>query len=287
MIWLGQKRGYLRDYLTQLWVRASGRPIRLSEYPWLGGPAGNTQSIGKEFFVQYAKERGLEVVRTGVRGLIPNFKELGPRDDMHVVAKSVRQFYEQTSTYELDAWSDWNAFFKPFGGALAFLFSRRLQQMNVPLSPLDTSRGMTSQVVQLRDPLTGRIEQTAWIRELIGTGNVTYAGGYSVCRVPGAIHPCVKVVFPLPNGNAVVVMRVEPHPDGSLSVTSSGERFGDPGFYFTVQTGDGFARARYVRTMRETIRVYDGGDGTVRGDHVLRLWGARFLRLHYRLRVAS
>jgi hypothetical protein len=285
MIWLGKRRGYLSDYVTQLWVRSTGRRVRLSEQPWLQGPAGNTRLIGKEFFTDYAKEHGLDVIRSGTRGLIRDFEELsGPSNDLSAVATPVRHFYERTSDYELDAWSEWHGPFKPFGTLLALIFSRRLQQMNVPLSSLDTSKGMTSDVVQLRDPRTGKVVLTAWIRELVGTHNIIYAGSYSICTVPGNASPCVKVVFPLPNGNAIVIMKAEAHADGSLSVTSSGNRFGDPGFYFTVHNGCDLARARYVRTMRETIHVYQDGAGVVRGDHALRLWGVQFLQLHYRLR---
>ena len=97
-------------------------------------------------------------------------------------------------------------------------------------------------------------------------------------------HPgrCVRVVFPLQNGNAIVIMRPVAHPDGSLTLISSGEKFGSPGFYFTVHRPDGTVSARYLRAMRETIHVYES-DGGVRADHVLKLWGLTFLRLHYRL----
>ncbi|HJR62075.1 MAG TPA: hypothetical protein VJ803_00120, partial [Gemmatimonadaceae bacterium] len=40
--------------------------------------------------------------------------------------------------------------------------------------------------------------------------------------------------------------------------------------------------ARYLRALRESIHVYAATDG-VRADHVLTLFGATFLRLHYRL----
>jgi len=63
--------------------------------------------------------------------------------------------------------------------------------------------------------------------------------------------------------------------EGALTITSSGRRFGDPGFYFTVHGQR--VRARYVRTMRETIRVYPAEEaGEVRPDHILRIWGTHF-----------
>ena len=196
---------------------------------------------------------------------------------------AVAAFYTRTSEYELDSWAEWCGAFRPFGRMLAVLFSRRLQQLNVPLSGLDTSRGLTSDVVQLVDPASGAVRHTAWIRLLVGSGDVLYAGSYSLAVVPGRNGACVKVVFPLPNGNGIVLMRPVAHPDGSLSIVSAGRAFGDPGFYFTVHDGTR-VWARYVASLRESIHVYPAESGDVRADHVLTLWGATFLRLHYRLR---
>ncbi len=218
-------------------------------------------------------------------GLLENLHLLAAPDfDPSRVNASVAGFYERTSNYELDAWAEWCGAFRPFGRLLAVIFSRRLQQLNVPLAGLDTSRGVTSEIIQLVEPDTGQIRYTAWVRQLITTKNVLYAGSYSLCKIPNRVGACVKVVFPLPNGNAIVIMRPKVHEDGSLSVTSSGERFGDPGFYFTVRDRDSLFWARYISTLRESIGVYEAEDNSVRADHVLTIWGKTFLRLHYRLR---
>ena len=50
MLWLGQKRGYLSDWLTQRWVQLTGRRVSLADVPWLAGPVGGTREIGIEFF---------------------------------------------------------------------------------------------------------------------------------------------------------------------------------------------------------------------------------------------
>ena len=284
MIWLGDKRGYLSDWITQQWVRSTGRRVRLADHAWLDGPVGNTRGIGKDFFHEYAKRHGLEVVENGPRGLLVDFKSLaGSDNDPAAVACVVGDFYERTSAYELDAWSEWHGLFKPFGTALAVIFSRRLQQLNIPLSSLDSSKGMTSQVLQIWNRQTGELMQTAWVRELRATKNVIYAGSYSVCHVPGYASACIKVVFPLPNGNAIVILKPESYADGSFSITSSGNGFGDPGFYFTVRGPGDRVWARYVRAMREKITVYPAEDNTARADHVLWFWGRQFLRLHYRM----
>jgi hypothetical protein len=117
---------------------------------------------------------------------------------------------------------------------------------------------------------------------LLATGHVIYAGDYSIGSIPARGCAGVKVVFPLPNGNAIVLMHAEVAAEGSLTLASVGDGFGDAGFYFTLRHPQ--PRARYVKHMRETIRVYSSGDGGVRADHVLKLFGFVFLRLHYRLR---
>lgn len=283
-MWSDNSRGRLVDRLTQRWVRLTGRRVSRAAHPWLDGPFGSPTGIGAGFFERYAADHDLRVVRGRTTGLIHDFDKLRSATfDPDALSSPVRDFYARTSAYELDAWSEWSGPFRPFGRAVAALFSRRLQQLNVPLSNLDTSRGMTSQVLSVVEPLAGDPLWTAWIREQVATGRVIYAGAYSTCTVPDGHTPCVRVVFPLPNGNAIVLMRPTTHADGSLTLTSSGAGFGSPGFYFTARTPDGTTRARYLRTLRESIHVY-AADETVRADHRLSLWGLTFLRLHYRLR---
>jgi hypothetical protein len=89
--------------------------------------------------------------------------------DARVVA-----FYEKTADFEFDIWSEWCGAFRPFGGALAVIFSRRLQQLNVPLSSLDTKLGITSNVVQLKER-SGRVADTAWVRDVVATKRTLYA----------------------------------------------------------------------------------------------------------------
>lgn len=285
MVWLGERRGNLVVWLTRRWVRATGRRVELGDTPWLAGPIGRTRGIGGDFFEELADREGLDLRGGADLGLLPDFDALAAPDfDPSAVSPAVADFYERTGAFGLDSWAQWSGGFRPFGGMLAMLFSRRLQQLNVPLGGLDTSRGVTSVVLRLVDPSSGKVRLTAWVRRLVASGDVLYAGSYSLEHVPGRRGPCVKVVFPLPNGNAIVLMRPEAHPDGSFSVVSEGERFGDPGFYFTVDAGPGLLWARFVASMRERIHVYPGEDDAVRADHVLKFWGLTFLRLHYRLR---
>ncbi|MDH3225330.1 MAG: hypothetical protein OEO23_16535 [Gemmatimonadota bacterium] len=276
----------LSDRVTQRWVRLTGQAFALAERPWLEGPVGPPDGIGGDFFQRWADANGLSVLRgPASRGLLPDLAGLaGPSFDPSRVHPDVRRFYEHTSSYELEAWSEWSGVFRPFGWILARVFSRRLQQLNVPLHPLDTSEGTSSEVLHLVSPTEGLV-MAAWVRHLRQSGDVLYAGSYSIARVPGHDSPCVRVVFPLPNGNAMVFLRPSVDDDGAMTVLSKGRKSGDPGFYFTVRDSQR-ARTwvRYVQTMRESIRVYAAGNGEVRADHVMWVFGFVFLRLHYRLR---
>lgn len=280
------ERGHLVDWSTQQWVRVTGRRVDLAASPWLYGPVGPPTGIGGDFFERWAPQAGLAVRRDGEpRGLLPDFGRLrGASFDPELVHPDVRDFYERTSDYDLEAWSEWCGAFRPFGRALALVFSRRLQQLNVPLDPLDTSKGTTSEVLHLVEPGTSRVVMAAWVRHLKASGNVLYAGAYSICTVPGHADPCIQVAFPLPTGNALVLLRPSVDAAGALTVTSAGRGFGESGFYFTVHRPGNRMWARYVRTMQESIRVYADEDADVRADHTMWLWGRVFLRLHYRLR---
>lgn len=280
--WLGERRGHLADWATQRWVHATGREIEAGEHAWLDGPVGSTRGIGSDFFDVLAHHDQLGLQSGG--GLMRSFAALaGPEFDPGAVDRRIAHFYEHTSAYELDVWSQWSGAFRPFGGLLAALFSGRLQQLNVPLAPLSTSRGMSSRVVELSDPETGELLTTGWIRENRGSGDTIYVGAYSLAEVPMRESPCVKVVFPLPNGNATVLLKPTAEPDGSLLLESDGRGFGDAGFYFVVRARSRRAWVRHVRSFRESIRVYADEAGDLRTDHVFTLWRRPFLELHYRL----
>lgn len=248
------------------------------------GPAGDSARIGPDFFHKLALNENCEcLINPKPGGLVKDFAEL--RSDQFLserVSTEVVKFYEETSGFEMDVWSEWCSVFRPFGWLLRFLFSYRLQQLNVPLSPLETSRGITSDVIHLVNKNDRQLRLVGWLRTMADSGNVIYMGFYSICTPPDYGKPCVKVVFPLPNGHATVLMRPEVCTDGSLRLHSEGEKFGDAGFYFVVRDKSGNVWAKYLRTMKECIHVYPDKKG-LRTDHVLKVFGSVFLRLHYHI----
>ena len=62
----------------------------------------------------------------------------------------------------------------------------------------------------------GRVRYTGWFRKLADTDRVLYTGFYMHECVPDHDGACVKVVFPMPDGNATVILRQELGPGGEL-----------------------------------------------------------------------
>lgn len=289
MIWLGNERGYLADWITQCWVRLTGRTIISSECDWLLGPSGSVRGVGGGFFEQLAEATQCRIfVNAPNTGLIEDFASLDSRTfEANQIQSEIKSFYESTSSFALDVWSEWSGVFKPFGRLLRVIFSRRLQQLNVPISPLETSRGISSDIITLMDKETGHRMQTGWLRRMLSSGDVIYAGLYSIAKPPLREGSCLKVVFPLPNGHVTVLMRPEASEQNSLKLHSDGTGFGDAGFYFVARNNTGRTWARYVRMMKESIHTYRNENGELRADHVLKICGLVFLRLHYRITLKN
>ena len=281
-------RSALSDWTTQRWVCLTGKRLRVRDNLWLAGPIGNPDRIGSDFFAKLAAQSGARAADLNQpAGLFDSLAILDSANfNSGSLHPNVRAFYERTAAYSLDSWANWQPLFWPFGKLLSLIFSRRLQQLNVPLSGLDTSRGMTNEVLKIRPTDPHLQPYAAWVRKLVLSDSVLYAGAYSTARVPRFDGVCAKVVFPLPNGNAIVLMKPSVGAYGSLTLISAGDSFGDCGFYFTVHHADGTIHARHVKTMRESIRVYPDGNG-IRADHILTIWRQTFLRIHYAARPTT
>ena len=63
--------------------------------------------------------------------------------------------------------------------------------------------------------------------------------------------------------------------------------FGDAGFYFVVRKNETEAWAKYLLVTKKHIRIYVDQAGDLRTGHILKLWGASFLKLHYRMQKAN
>ena len=272
--------------LIRLYLRLFGGTLRKADVPWLLGPIGPDGEIGDRPYHLVAEREGLTLDRDAVdAGLVPDFDVLtGPGFDASKAPASVRHFYEHTARYELDVWSETVFPGRLFLWLIVSTVSRYMNQLNFPVLGLETSRGMTSEVLPLRDA-SGRTVHTGWQRRLLGSGRIIYSGFYTTVQPPRASSRCVKVVFPLPKGNATVILRPEYGPDGRFRLVSEGKGFGDAGFYRVLELDADRMKVRYLRTLRERFEVYEDERGVLRCDHSVSFVGINMLRLHYRMRA--
>ncbi len=266
-----------------MWLFGSRRAD--ADIPWLVGPVGGPY-IGDTPYEETARQEGLSVEReAGAGGLLPDFSVLqSPTFDVQLVDPRIRDFYEGTAGFSLDTWA--TTYFPARLGLwlLVQTISRRVNQLNFPLDGLDTARGMTSEVVLLRRA-DGSIKYTGWYRCIRATGRAIYTGFYLTESVPAYDGRCVKVVFPMPNGNATVILRPENRPEGGFRLVSAGSAFGDVGFYRIGKRPDGDQRVWLVRSLHEQFDLYVE-NAELRCDHHVRFLGLPVLSLHYRINGA-
>ncbi len=284
LTWIGNTIGALAGAGIRTWVRLTGRRVAKDAAPWLQCPMGPPGHIGAEFYEYLAKRDHLRVRPAPDAGLLPSFEALrGAGFDTAAVHPAIRDFYEHTACYHLEAWSEASLSSRFFLWGLTTFVSRRMDQLNFPVSSLELAGGMTSTVLPLTDEASGARVYTGWLRTLVTSKRVIYTGLYSTGQPPAYPGPCVKVSFPLPYGSSTVFLRPEAQPDGSFKLISSGNGFGGPGFYRMVEVDAGHWKVRYLRTLREFFHVYVDAQGTLRTEHTVRFLGLTVLRLHYKM----
>lgn len=269
--------------IIQLWLRITGRKRKIAEYPWLNGPQGGNAYIGENYYSNFAAANGYITEQPAGGGLLPDFDVLSktPQPQLH---PRIKHFYEHTAEYTLDVWSEWYYPIKPFAWLLIRIVSHEINQLNIPLHPLDTSRGMSNDVILLRRPDAPLPELVCWLRKSLLKNRVVYSGFYAAMQVNG--EEMVRVVFPLPKGNVTVMLHPEYLPDGSFKLISNGKGFGKSGYYRLHHYDENTVKVRRI-PLHEIIHVFVSPDGELRTDHEFRFWGIRFLKLHYRMRLKT
>ncbi|PSK88869.1 hypothetical protein [Taibaiella chishuiensis] len=273
--------GALLKGLINTWIATTGRKRSLEADPWLEGPTGDEQ-IGSSFYQTYARAEGLQTFAEPDAGLLADFRKVIAVNDPHrdKLKSSIIHFYEHTAAYKLEVWSQWFRPMRFFARTLVGLVSTKMDQLNIPLNPLETSRGMSNEVIRLVPPGATEQQAACWLRKSIQNGKVVYAGFYSPAERNGL--PMVRVVFPLPAGNATVLLRTEVQPDGSVKLLSDGKRYGDAGYYRLRRSDTGYVRVKYI-PIKESIHVFEDAEGVLRTDHLFWFMGFKLLHLHYKI----
>jgi len=270
-----------QDWVTQQWVILRGRKIKPEDFPWLMGPFGNLDAIGEDFIHKFAEKENLIIQKDSKsNGIIPSMQKLNLSEtDFSNLSKNVIGFYENTGNHNLNFSVKWNPFFKFFGILINKLFSNRINQLNIPTKNIDDSESLKSEIINLIDSKTDEIKYTFWFRSIESSGQVIYSGVYGICNLPSG-KTCVKAVFPLPNGNATVLMIPSVGGNGELILDSSGKKFGDAGFYFLLKDSKGDYWSQFISSFRDRL-IIDSKNDIISAEQTLTLWYLKVLTFKY------
>ena len=272
-----------QDWFTQQWVILWGRKIKPEDYPWLLGPFGNLNGIGENFIYELAEKENLIIKRNSrSAGLLTSIETLDiDPEDLCRLSKNIVDFYEHTANYKLELNLRWNPFFKFFGYLVNRLFSARINQLNIPTENLSKTETLASEIITLTSPSTGEVKYTVWLRKFANSGKVIYSGIYGTCKIPSG-KTCIKAIFPLPKGNATVIMTPIIGKNNELILYSSGRKFGDAGFYFLLNDSKDNFWAQYISSFTDRLVVSDN-HYHLAAEQTLKLWKLHVATFNYKI----
>lgn len=278
---IAKKNQNIQDWITQQWVILFGKKIDTLKFKWLIGPFGETRGIGIKFIDQLAKNENLVVEsQKKDKGLLDSIKHLRlPNTDFQRLSPDVIDFYENTSYYDLLLKAKWNPIFKVFGSLVRMIFSNRIEQLNVPTQNLENGLELTNEIIKLIDSKTNEVKRTIWLRTFKSTGQVVYSGVYETCSLPNK-ETCIKAVFPLPNGNASVILSPKVGEKGELILDSSGQKIGDSGFYFLLRDSKGQLWTKFIKSFKDKL-VVSSVNNKITATQTLTLWNLKVLKFEY------
>jgi hypothetical protein len=284
---IARKNQSIQDWITQQWVILFGQRIDNKNYQWLLGPFGGTKGIGIKFVEQLAIDESLLIDSQRInKGLLDSIQDLGlTESEQRRLSPDVIEFYENTSNYDLLLKAKWNPFFKIFGTLIKRGFSRRIEQLNVPIENLEDPSGLTNEIIKLVDTKTNEVKRTIWLRTFKSTGQVVYSGVYETCSLPNK-QICIKAIFPLPNGNATVLLTPSVGKNGELILDSSGKRIGDSGFYFLLRDSKGQLWSKFIKSFKDKLVVKSIND-RITATQTLTLWNLKVLEFEYEIKKTT
>lgn len=275
-----------QDWITQQWVIYFGKKIDTTNEKWLLGPFGELNGIGIKFIKQLADKENLTIDNEqNGKGLIQSIHQLNLKEkEIESLSINVIDFYQSTADYELKLKIKWSPFFKIFGLLVRFIFSKRIEQLNVPIRSTENSETLTSEIIHLKDTKTNEVKRTIWLRAYQETRQVVYSGVYETCVIPSG-RTCIKAIFPLPNGNATVILTPRVGNNGELILESSGKRIGDSGFYFLLRDSKGQLWTKYIKSFRDKLLVRSESENeNITASQTLTLWNLRVLKFEYNIK---
>jgi hypothetical protein len=130
-----------------------GRPIDIDGAErWLAARMNEGHSVGEAWLQGAAATLGGGVAERPGGGLLPDIAVLdGSGFKAADLRPQLRDFYEHTSAWRMEVWTQRSAIFQPGGKIISRAFGRRVEQLALTTRPLDVALGMDSRVVSILD----------------------------------------------------------------------------------------------------------------------------------------
>lgn len=178
------------DLLTRQFWRLSGRPVDLTgDEAWLAASMSPGPSVGDAWVEPTALAWGGQALDRPHAGLLADMAQLdGSGFRAADLRPEISDFYEHTSDWRMEVWTQWSPLFQPGGELVSRLFGRRVQQLALPTRPLEVAHGMDSRVTVLTDA-TGAQRAAAWLRTSARAGSTSTAAATPSAPSPAAPSP--------------------------------------------------------------------------------------------------
>jgi hypothetical protein len=191
--------------------------------------------------------------------------------DPDALDPAVREFYEQTASYDLDYAVRWHRGFR-LGATLAARLTSRIEQLNLP-APGEPGGRLRSRIVAVGEQSDPRDDARAWVRT-DESGTAVFVAIYASHETDG--RRFVNIAVPLPYSNLSTVLLPRTTPGGGVELTT---RAGtdDEGLYLVTPLG------AVALPLSQRFRVWPD-DGGVRATHEMWAFGRQFLTVTYAAR---
>lgn len=219
---------------------------------------------------QFLSEEGL--IRLGnITGLVDCVDQFrSPYFDPSKLAPLIREFYEKTSAFELNAFVTWSDWFQPFAKPYNKL-TRKIQQLH--LVQTNSYESMSGVIIPIHSKLDGRENVRAWLRKN-PKGETVFLALYSSHENNEETY--MNIALPLPFSNMTGILKWRNQ--GNKLLISSRLRedgHGDEGIYLVTPL------ITIKLPLSEQFLISHEENNSLTANHQMWLFGIKFLEINY------
>lgn len=278
-MYIAHKMQKVQDWVTQQWIIFLGRKFNPLKEDWLMGPFGEIAQSYESFIIQLAEKENLTIRRNlQCGGLLSSIELLNlPDNQLKNLSEKIINFYENTTAYKIKFEVKWNPFFKGFAYIINRLFSQRIKQLHIPLKN-KVQQNLLGEIIELVD-FSNTVKYKIWLRKHENSGEIVFFGIYGTCQLSDE-QTCIKAIFPLPKGNATVIMRPSVGKKQELILDASGNKFGKEGFYFLLNDSKNNHWVRFISSFRNKLIISESNK-KITAKQLLTLWRLKVAEFYY------